>query len=200
MGELEKRILDGAEELFLSLGLRSVSMDDLASKLGVSKKTIYKHYKDKANLIRCVAQKHLNCDEEDFQRIEIECKDPIDQMRLIADHARRSMGRMHPSVMFDLKKFYTESWSLIQEYHQTSIIGRICNNLREGVKLGFYSADIKADILGKLMYHEFEFSFDTLFLDKSEYKPVEVYNELFHHFMMRILTEKGKKLYERYEK
>jgi len=192
--------VQSAEELYMSLGIRSVSMDDIATSLGISKKTIYKYFKDKADLISQVAVKMLAEDESCFQSIEQESQDPIDEMHRFLDHARESITRMHPSIVFDIKKFYPKTWEAIEGFHDNSIKARFANNLVQGVTDGLYRQDIKADILSKLLYHEFEFTFDPRFFNLTEYKPIEVYNELLKHFFMGILTEKGKKLYDQYEK
>ncbi len=192
--------MQSAEELYMRLGIRNVSMDDIATSLGISKKTIYKYVKDKADLISQVAIKMLAEDEVSFQSIEDDSENAIDEMHRFFDHARESITRMHPSIVFDIKKFYPKTWESIECFHDNSIKARFAKNLEQGVKDEVYRGDIKTDILSKLLYHEFEFTFDPRFFNLTEYKPIEVYNELLKHFFMGILTDKGKKLYDQYEK
>ena len=58
--ELQQRVLHKADELFRTYGIRSVTMDDIAKALGISKKTLYQSYSDKDLLILAKSNKNSN--------------------------------------------------------------------------------------------------------------------------------------------
>ena len=51
---MKEKIIQKSTELFLTLGFKSVTMDDIASEMGISKKTIYVHFKNKTKLVEAV--------------------------------------------------------------------------------------------------------------------------------------------------
>ena len=57
--EVKDKILAGSEALFMKYGIRSVSMDDIARHLAVSKKTLYQHFADKDELVTVMSQEHM---------------------------------------------------------------------------------------------------------------------------------------------
>ncbi|HEX6193727.1 MAG TPA: helix-turn-helix domain-containing protein, partial [Chitinophagaceae bacterium] len=57
--DTKERIQNKAEELFMQFGIRSVSMDDIANNLGMSKKTVYQYFVDKDELVEAVVQAHI---------------------------------------------------------------------------------------------------------------------------------------------
>src|SRR4051812_4431565 len=79
------RIRQKAKELFMRYGIRSVSMDDIATQLGISKKTIYQYFTDKDELVDGVV-------DEDVQNMQMECietgseaKDAVDEIFLTVE-------------------------------------------------------------------------------------------------------------------
>ncbi len=71
--ESKEKLIRGAEELFMKYGLRSVSMDDIARHLGISKKTIYQHFADKDEVVATVAQSHMRRQQQQFEDIREGC-------------------------------------------------------------------------------------------------------------------------------
>ena len=116
MGEKSK-ILDSATELFMKYGVKSVSMDDISRGLGVSKKTIYTFIENKKDLIFQVVGQFITADEIAIQQLRLDAVDAIDEMILIAKHVLQFLRKVKPSLAYDLKKYYPESWQTIEVEH-----------------------------------------------------------------------------------
>ncbi|MFK7899423.1 MAG: TetR/AcrR family transcriptional regulator [Cyclobacteriaceae bacterium] len=197
--ETKNRIIKGADELFMRYGFKSITMDEIASKLSISKKTIYQFVKDKEQLILLSAQFHLAQDEKDYEKIEEDSGDAIEHMHRLADHTRSLILRMNPSAVFDMKKYYPDVWRKIEVFHETSIKDRITQNIERGIKDGLYREDVSPIVFSKLLYYQFEFIFDPVYFNPQEFDHLDVYNQLFKHFLLGIVTAKGREVYDSYE-
>lgn len=76
--EIQKRIIQCAEELMLRYGVKNITMDEIARKMGISKKTIYQFFSDKNELVCSVVKKHLEEKDQILQQIAGESADPVD--------------------------------------------------------------------------------------------------------------------------
>ncbi|HNE30690.1 MAG TPA: helix-turn-helix domain-containing protein, partial [Saprospiraceae bacterium] len=112
--EVRERILEGAEGLFMKYGIRSVSMDDIARQLGISKKTLYQHFADKDDMIQQVSLSHLSRNQQEMEDMRRQAVNAIDELALISVALRKGMEELNPSLLFDLKKYHPKAWSAWQ--------------------------------------------------------------------------------------
>ena len=192
---MKERIVKSASNLFWRYGIKSVTMDDIAKELGISKKTIYQHYADKEAILKNVIIEEITSQRCEMELLD-ECSDnPIDQMIQATDHMRTAMVHMNPSLFYDLKKYYPESWGLFQSYKHEFIITSIRNNLYQGISEGFYRSDIDVEVLSLLRIEEFEIAFDPDIFPPDKFHMMRVQMQFVHHFLRGILTEKGFQYY-----
>ena len=78
--EIKKKIVRGAENLFTKYGVRSISMDDIARHLSVSKKTLYQHFEDKEDIVTSAVQSHIERIMGEFDAIQLSAVDAIDEL------------------------------------------------------------------------------------------------------------------------
>jgi TetR/AcrR family transcriptional regulator, cholesterol catabolism regulator len=195
---VKERILKVAIDLFWRYGVRSVTMDDIARELGISKKTIYQHFPDKDAIIVEVVKQELSCEKEEMQRMEGEADNPIDQVLRASKYIRAALTNVNPVLLFDLKKYHPAAWELFETHKQQHIIKSIRNNLEEGIQQGLYRPDLNVDMLARLHIHQIELGFDTSVFPPERYNLVDVQLQFLHHFLRGLLTEKGFALYNQY--
>merc|ERR1711907_268702 len=161
MGMDEKRleILERATNVYMRLGIKSVTMDDLARELGISKKTIYKYFDDKSDLVRSIVQMKtemdqaicMNCINQNGNAID----DLIQVSKLIAEH----VGNINPTVIFDVKKYHPDAWQLMDNHRWDFVLNMISSNVEKGIRENLYRSDLNAEIIGR----SYVASIDTLF-------------------------------------
>ena len=132
--EVRERILNTAEELFSKFGIRSVTMDEIASELGISKKTIYLNFEDKDAIVHEVASSRMTCEQTESERIYKESENPIDQFFKEIEVFRTHAATLNPMVLYDLKKYHPKTWQLFQQHKQSVFLEIVKRNLREGVE------------------------------------------------------------------
>ena len=129
--ENKRNIIGKAEELFRLYGVKSVTMDEIARELGISKKTIYQYFKDKDELV-CETTTHiLECDKHEFDQIQKEAANTIEELFLISKCLRRNLENLNPSILFDLKRYHPKAWKIFIEYKEMFFKETVRKNIKK---------------------------------------------------------------------
>jgi len=185
--------LSTAEELFMTYGLKSISMDDISRKLGISKKTIYQYNEKKSHLIKKVLQNYLSKDQKKTLQIIENSEDAIDEYLSIARHIISNIRMMKPTIIYDLKKYYPESWLLIETDHFNFIRKVIVKNINRGVFEGLYRKDANAEIISKLYVGSSTTLADESIFPLQKFSKDQLFIELAKYHLHGIASEKGLK-------
>lgn len=201
MEELETRdkILEGTEALFMKYGIRSVTMDDIARHLSVSKKTLYQHFADKDDLVFKMSEMYLDRSFHQYEKLAQSAVNSIDELSKISVCMKRDMENLNPSLLFDLQKYHPKAWGLYTEHKVKIISHSVVRNIRQGIEDGYYRADINPDIMAITRLVLIEAAFNPELFPKDRFNFVEVQVQLFDMFVYGLCTEKGRKLYQRYK-
>ena len=197
--DIKERILKGAEELFLKYSVRSVSMDDIAKHLSISKKTIYQYYADKDEIVTMVSAYHMEKDKTIFDNIKSQAKNAVDELVKVAECLKNDFQKMNPSLLYDLQKYHTKAWNVWLDHKQNHVRESIISNLKQGIEEGYFRPEINAEILGIARLELIQLTFDDRIFSSSKHSLAQVNQQLFDHFAYGLLTDKGKKTYEKYK-
>lgn len=146
----EKDIIIKAGELFVKYGIKSMTMDDISKHLGMSKKTLYQFVKNKKDLVKKVMNLQIQnqqgciCDMHDGKG------NAIDKFMSIGSFVSEHIRALHPSVIFDLKKYHPEAWGVLNKHKEEFIYATIKENLEEGMAEGLYREDLKPELVARL--------------------------------------------------
>lgn len=195
----EKRIQE-IGEMFMTYGVRSVSMDDIARHLGISKKTLYLHFKDKNELVEKITESVIEERHSEYQEATKGADNAIEELFLMSKCLRTHVAGLNPSLVFDLKKFHNGAWNMFMDFEHITVYKDIITNLERGMKEGFFRPDMNIKILAKLRVEEIHMSFDPHTFPKDEFDITEVHMQMFDHYIYGLLTDKGVKLFEKYKK
>lgn len=189
--ELLNKILATAQEMFMSIGVRSVTMDDLAGRIGISKKTVYQVIENKADLVRhCILMETSNSRAR-IQQITSTSKDAIEEMLLMGTMVITNLKRINNNTVVELKKFYPESWKLVERHHTEFIHNIIKNNLLKGINEGLYRPEINVDILARIYIGQSQMILEINNEDGHDFRPSDVYMEFFNYHIRGIASPKG---------
>ncbi|SKC56830.1 TetR/AcrR family transcriptional regulator [Ohtaekwangia koreensis] len=192
-----EKILKGADGLFTKYGVRSISMDDIARHLSVSKKTLYQHFADKEDIVTLVCQAHLQESRNEFESIHASAENAIDELAKLSLCVRKNVEDVNPSLLFDLQKYYPKAWAVWLEFKRMCIYDSVKRNLEQGIAEGFYRTEINAEILSIVRMALIEIAFDDKTFSQDKFKMAEVQMQIFDQFVYGIVTEKGRKLYQK---
>ena len=136
------------------------TMDEIASELGISKKTIYLHFEDKDAIVHEVATLRMNCEQVVCEEIHEKAANPIEEVCSEIEIFKTHAATLNPVVVYDLKKYHPKTWEVFQQHKQTIFLEITKRNLKEGVEQGLYRKEINIDILSKLRMEEIDFAFE----------------------------------------
>jgi AcrR family transcriptional regulator len=197
--EAKERILVKAHELFLKYGIRSVSMDDIAAQLGMSKKTLYQYYADKDELVNAVFEGMLNLNKSQCLETANKGENAIHEVFLSFDMVQELLSSMNPSVLFDLQKYHPTANQKFLDFKNQFLYKMLVSNLQRGVEQGLYRDDVDIDIIARYRLYSVMLSFNSDVFPSNKGNLVRIEQQLQEHFLNGLATPKGQKLIQKYK-
>jgi AcrR family transcriptional regulator len=195
----EERIIQGGEDLFLQAGIKSVTMDDIAKHLGMSKKTIYQFFSDKNDLVMALVKKKLKEDEDQINAMIESSANVIDEMLNMMKCSEEILSRINPIVFHDLQKYHPEAWNEFQRFKADVLVNKLEILLTKGIEQGFMRPDIDVRILAKMRVNQVEMGFNTNIFPVAQFNTWKVQMQLQEHFNYGICTIKGHQLLDQHQ-
>ena len=196
--EIKERIIAKAREQFFRYGVKSVTMDDIARELGISKKTIYQHFEDKDAIVHQLMMAEMANDKCEWDELDASSDNVIEKIVKSMDIIRQAFAEINPSAFFDIKKYHPKTWELFQEHKQNFIMESIRKELLQGIEQGFFRTEIKVEILVRMRMEQIEMGFDPQLFPPNKFSLIEVELTMLDHFIRGILTSKGLEMYEEF--
>lgn len=196
--EPKERILMKAQELFMQFGIRSVSMDDIANQLGMSKKTLYQYYADKDELVNAVIEGHIKMIEIDCIGCRKNARDAVHEIFLTMEHIMDEFNNMNPMVLNDLEKFHFRAYQRFKDYKDKFLAEMIRKNIEWGMESELYRADINVDVMCKFRLECIMIPFNVSVFPPGKYNLASLSEEIIQHFIYGLATIKGHKLIQKY--
>ena len=194
--EIQERILDISFDLFRQFGTRSITMDDIAQKMGVSKKTLYAHFADKDELVTSAVSRYLKIMDRECRDSQQKATDAIDELFLVMRMLDSHFMNMSPTIMFDLQKFHAGAYQVFLEYKNNSLQKTIRQNLERGIREGLYRADLNIDIMTYYRLATSMLCFQPDAFPSGKHDMVKVQRALLEHFLYGLVS---KECYKRIE-
>jgi AcrR family transcriptional regulator len=196
MNDVKENILLSAEMLFLKYGFKSITMDDVARELGISKKTLYQYFVDKNDLVnQCVDHYLLFINNMCNKLTHVPNKDAVSVMIDIAESVNAMLTQLNTSSLFDLKKYYKPIWDKLESERYTCIHQSVKENLEQGIKKGLYRKD-----LNKFIVIDIYIYLTGMLTNPETYSQnvnqSNIYIELVKYHLRSICTPKGLELLE----
>lgn len=186
-----QRILTGAERLFMRYGIRSVTMDDLARDLGVSKKTLYQCVDNKADLIRKIIVAHIEEEQSAMEALVGSAEDAIDEMMKVARYMLRLLRQVSPNLLYDLRKYHGDLWKLLESLHKEYMYDLIRGNVERGIAQGLYRQDLDPDILARLYVGKSRVVVDEDIFPLDRYKREDLYAISMEYHIRGVASQSG---------
>ena len=197
--DTKSKILNGAEELFFKYGIKSVTMEDIAKHLGISKKTIYQFYSDKNELVEIFMAERLKENEYECRLIAKNAANVIEIFFALMEHLGVMFSNMNPKLFYDLQKYHPTTWKLFNQFKEGFIELMVQDSLKRGMKEGFVRKDINTKIIARLRMEEVEMGFNPELFPPNKFKIIDVQLALLDHFLHGVCTLKGHKLINKHK-
>ena len=195
---MKEKITEGAESLFIRYGIRSISMDDVARELSISKKTIYQHFKNKDELVSEATRYHLDLERAQIDATIVGAKDAMEELFLLSKCMRENISRLNPSLIYDLQKYHSDAWEFFKNFKDHFMKGKVRDNIKRGKKEGFFRPEVDEEILSIMRVEQVQMIFNERIFPKTDYDFVNTQMQVYDHFIHGLLSEKGYKKYHHY--
>jgi TetR/AcrR family transcriptional regulator, cholesterol catabolism regulator len=197
MEEKVNEILQKVSELYFKYGIKSVTMDDVARELGISKKTLYENFIDKNDLVGKFLEFHIQKIRCVFEQEKEDDGNAIDHLLFISKIMRNFLQEMNPSVHYDLQKYYPAIFKSLFEYKRNNMLNSVKQNIIRGMKEGVYRKDLNPDIIAHIYVNRVEASMDADFLKTNDFTSSELFSEMFTYHIRGISSKKGIEYFEK---
>ena len=186
-----KNILLKVRELYMKYGIKSITMDDVARELSISKKTLYQYVTDKDDLVGKFVENEIQLRQEEICKCFQIGFNAIEELFEISFFMNRMMKDQNPTTEYDLKKYYPHHFQKTVKVRREGIYNYILLNLKKGKAEGLYRDDIDIEIIAKLYLSRTENNhFNGLFAPE-EFTSIKLFRELLTYHVRGIATEKG---------
>jgi AcrR family transcriptional regulator len=197
--ETKERILRGAEELFFRYGIKSVTMDDIAKHLAISKKTIYQFFEDKNEMVETLMSSSLKKDECEFRQIQQESENVIVEVFNMMKHMGNMFSKVNPNIFYDLQKYHPNAWNQFKKFKEDCMAKMVEDSIERGIREGLVRSDLNAKVLSRLRIEEVELGFNSEIFPPDKFKMVDVQITMIDHWLHGICTLKGHKLINKHK-
>lgn len=185
------KIVEKAKELFLRLGFKSVTMDDIANEMGISKKTIYQSFKTKNKLVDASADAILKEVKSGIDDIRAEQHNPIDELYIINDFVSKSLNDEKTAPEHQLLKYYSETHQRLNNLKVETVKNCILNNISKGKALGLYRNDVIDIFITAFYYVTIVGIRNHDLFPLEEFQQKKINNSYLEYHIRGIATEKG---------
>ncbi len=196
--EQQDKWLKRVQDLFLRLGIKSITMDDVARELGISKKTLYTFVNSKDDLVRKVLEMHIEQEKRDCEIMYSKAKNAIEEMFFVIESNSQQMEQMKANIVYDLQKYHRDAWELMHEFQQGFLYQVVKANLQRGVSEGLYRDDFDIDIVTRLHIATSFQLFDETIFPQNTFRRDVIFKEYLMHYLHGILSEKGRKFIQKH--
>lgn len=188
---MKDKILHNATEMFLSLGFKSVTMDDIAKNSGVSKKTIYAHFSNKTDLVEVVTDHLFETVCTGIDLIHEQQKNPIielfDIKRFVMEHLKDEKS----SPQYQLQKYYPKIYATLKQNQFEKMQGLIKENLDKGINQGLYRDSIDVDFIARIYFNGMVGIKDKDLFPLQNFSMNTLMNYYLEYHLRGICTTKG---------
>ena len=198
--ELKERIKQKAAELYRRYGVKSVTMDEIASQMGVSKKTIYHWFSDKNELVDQVIMDMLAHNRQCCEDYRTRSENAIHEIFLAMEMIQEIFNSMHPSLLYDIQRNHPLTYEKFKKFKYEFLFHLVKENIEQGIGEELYRDDINPEIVSKVRLETMMLPFDEELFPRSKFPQVMLHQQLIEYFLFGIASMKGYKLILKYKK
>ncbi len=188
----EKELFEKVTHLFMRYGIKSMTMDEVARQLGISKKTLYQYVDNKKDLVKRMMELHIDYKQCNLEATFKKCDNAIEEIMEMTKKVSSQMKEMHPSILFDMRKYHPEAFQILVNHKDKFVRKSIHNNLESGVKEGFYRTNLNPEIVTELylsMMSSIMNPENTLIKDINAH---QMHEEMMRYHIRGIASSKGR--------
>jgi len=197
---MKKEIVEHAISLFLQYGFKSITMDEIAQQMRISKKTIYANFATKEDLIKETTLVHHSRIMENLQTIAKQAKDPIIELYLLKKEALKHLSNDQTSPQYQLQKFYPNLYEMVRAKEFSILSGSFSKGIQKGIETGLFRKEINVDFITRIYFNGMRGVTDINLFPPDQYKIDQLLIDFSEYHLRAICTPLGIEKLNHYKK
>ena len=192
--DLEKSIVVTSTELFLTLGFKSVTMDDIAEEMKISKKTIYTFFANKEALVQSVVFSMYSYITTNLTQIREKASNPISELYEVKMFIMHQLKGEKTSPQHQLRKYYPNIHKELQRKQFDFMTKSVKKSLTKGVEMKLFRPSIDIDFISRMYFNGMVGIKNVDMFPTQKYSPEQLMENYLDYHLRAIVTEDGMKL------
>jgi AcrR family transcriptional regulator len=177
--------------LYSKYGIRSITMDDLSRELGVSKKTIYQHVKDKTELVSLTLDLEMKLNREFMEESRGGSLNAIEELIQVNRKIHAMVSSHNPAFYYDLKKYYPSIFRTWMDDRRQRMYKMLVDNITRGKSEDLYRDDLDEEVIARLHMAIMEMLYENELLTKADLASAHFLREILVYHLHGICKEEG---------
>ena len=195
----QNEIINKVCTLYKSYGIKSITMDDAARHLGISKKTLYQFFSDKTELVKKAIAWEIDQKQKSFAKLEQDNLNAIEELLVYYKIQIKMILDYKPNFIYDLKKYYPSIYNQYVTIKREKILDSVKLNLKKGIEEGFFRPNLNVSIISRLTLMRIEGMIHSGIFTTDEMMSPSVFTEIYNYHIYGIVTSKGKSYFEHHK-
>lgn len=195
---MKDEIISKSEDLFLTLGFKNVTMDDIASVMGISKKTIYTHFSNKIELVRVVTFSILEHIYQEIERINKSAVNPIEELYQIKMFLMNYLRNESGSAQYQLKKYYPKVFEQLEIKKFEKMHSSVERSLNKGIELELFRSNIDVAFISRVYFVGMSGIRDTSVFSEDQFNKNYLLESYLEYHLRAIVTDQGLSILNQY--
>lgn len=191
---MKEKILHKATDMFLNLGFKSVTMDDLAHEMGISKKTIYTYYENKTHLVDECAKYLFQNISGGIDHICSLGKNPIEELYEIKKFAMQHLKNEKSSPQYQLQKYYPKISETLKQKQFDVMQDCVTANIQKGIEIGIYRANLNVEFVARIYFSGVTSIRDNRLFPVERFPMTMLMDDYLEYHLRGIVTPDGRKI------
>ena len=198
MEKIKQKYLITIAQQFMKYGVKSVTMDVISKNLSISKKTLYKHFKGKDDIVETLMQFDIEMEKKLMESTCCDSGNAIEETYAFSTIIIDKLKDLNSSVMYDLEKYHSKAWDMFVNHKRGYVYETIKRNLERGLKEGLYRKNLNPEIVAKLYSEKIDVLFNKELFPNEKYTFSEVYSEMMNYHLKGIVSKDHVHMYIEY--
>ena len=191
---MKDKILEKATDMFLNYGFKSVTMDDIANKMGISKKTIYTHYTNKTKLVEASTMYMFDVISTGIDLICDLEKNPIEELYEIKRFIMVNLKNEKSSPQYQLQKYYPKVHDALRNKHFGVMQECVIKNIEKGIEMGIYRDNLDVEFVSRIYFSGVNSTKDLQFFPADKFPVATLMDNYLEYHLRGIITPKGREI------
>lgn len=197
---MREQIARKAAALFTQYSVRSITMDEIAGSMGISKKTLYTWFTDKNELVEQVYAQPLQQLENDCTALLAKAQNAIHELFLLWSSIKPTIGIMNETLLHDLQKYHHGTYEKYTAFKKGFLFRLLLNNIRRGQEEQLYRLQIIPELIAGYQVSITGINTRQELNRQQQWPQATINEQLVLHYLHGLASTKGVKLIEKYQK